>query len=250
MICPDEEEHSEEVEITALRTDSYRDTTITQPIVRMQDTQTEPKTTRSMHSRHKNVAASFKYDWIDLRKSVSPTVPVADGNLGAKASHRLYGARNSLLEMGGSFQRMRGSITSDKQSMLTTKNDHQSNLHIRLYREHAEHQQRRSSQYDPNRKEKEEAAFMCTFKPSLQKSLSNSYLKTGSISHMVKASVSNCGEPPLKDVCTESGSNLISIQGKPIANRSRSSMRLTGFFKGNSIMEAGNRTQEQFVKDM
>ena len=54
-------------------------------------------------------------------------------------------------------------------------------MHERLYREHFDMQRRRSTAYDPSKKDREEEVLMCTFKPSLQKSMSNGYLKTGSM---------------------------------------------------------------------
>lgn len=44
-----------------------------------------------------------------------------------------------------------------------------SNIHQRLFEEHKSHQQRRSSIYDPERKDKEEQMQKCTFQPCLDK---------------------------------------------------------------------------------
>ena len=44
-----------------------------------------------------------------------------------------------------------------------------SNVHNRLYNEHVAHAQRRSSIYDPERKDKEDENFNCTFQPCLEK---------------------------------------------------------------------------------
>ena len=44
-----------------------------------------------------------------------------------------------------------------------------SNIHNRLYNEHVAHAQRRSSIYDPERKDKEDENFNCTFQPYLEK---------------------------------------------------------------------------------
>ena len=136
-----------------------------------------------MHSRHKNVAGSFKHDWIDLRKSCSPVVKVQDVET---SYHRLKprnGADSGLESRNGvgSIHSMRGSLTLQNQQI--------DKVHQRLYKEHVEFKQRRQSQYDPGRREREEEILMCTFKPSLEKSLKNSYMKTRSVGNSMRASI-------------------------------------------------------------
>ena len=57
-----------------------------------------------------------------------------------------------------------------------------SNVHERLYMDHLEHRQRRSSIYDPCKREQEEEVAECTFQPSCEKSKllgrSNSFCAT------------------------------------------------------------------------
>ena len=50
-------------------------------------------------------------------------------------------------------------------------------VYDRLFNEHALHQKRRSSIYDPEKKEKDEERELCTFQPSLEKS--NKYFRIG-----------------------------------------------------------------------